>query len=155
MYMPMADTQDGDAAAAAAALAQAQVQAADAKPRLLNNPGPAGDVFKRLLDFGIAVTEVLPTAEPVFALCNTAWQKLEAQAQCDECVESLVDGLSSIHPLVAIVEKAAKLPHLQSTIRVLFRLIEDASRFIIEYHSEAGIGTFAWIEDAHRLIQST
>ncbi|KAG8742003.1 hypothetical protein FRC10_002120 [Ceratobasidium sp. 414] len=145
MYMPMEATQDGDAAAAAATLAQAQVRAADPKPRLLDNPGAARDVFKRLLDFGIVLTEVLPTAEPVFALCNTAWQKLEAQAQCDECVERLIDGLSSIHPLVAIVEKAAKLPRLQSTIKVLFRLIEDASRFIIEYHTKGGIGTFAWI----------
>ncbi|KAG8729283.1 hypothetical protein FRC10_004118, partial [Ceratobasidium sp. 414] len=71
------------------------------------------------------------------------YQKLEAQERCDECVEKLVDGLSSIHPLVAVVEKAAKMPHLQSTVKVLFRLIEDASRFIIEYHAEGGTGQTA------------
>ncbi|KAG9085570.1 hypothetical protein FRC06_003544, partial [Ceratobasidium sp. 370] len=129
-------TQDGDAAATT--LARAQVQAADPKRRLLDNLGPTREVIKTILDFGSAVAELHPTAKLVFGLCNTAWQKLEAQERCDECVERLINGLSSIHPLVAIVEKATKLPHLKSTVKVLFRLIEDASQFIIQYHTEGG-----------------
>ncbi|KAG8706351.1 hypothetical protein FRC08_001123 [Ceratobasidium sp. 394] len=129
-----------EGAAAATVLAQAQVHAADPKRRPLDNLGPTRDVIKTILDFGTAVAELHPTAKAVFALCNTAWQKLEAQEWCDECVTRLVNGLSSVEPLVAVVEKATKLPQLQSTVKVLFRLIEDASRFIIDYHTEGGTG---------------
>ncbi|KAG8712378.1 hypothetical protein FRC08_014672, partial [Ceratobasidium sp. 394] len=87
--------------------------------------------------------ELHPTAKAVLAICNTAWQKLEAQERCDESVEKLVTGLSGILPLVAIVEKAAKLPHLQSTVGSLLHLIEDASRFIVEYHTEGQTGQTA------------
>ncbi|KAG9073756.1 hypothetical protein FRC06_011170, partial [Ceratobasidium sp. 370] len=129
--------------ATASALERAKVRAANPKRGPLENLGPTREMIKTILDFGSAVAELHPTAKSVFALCNAAWQKLEAQERCDECVERLVDGLSSIHPLVAVVEKAAKLPHLQSTVKVLFRLIEDASWFIIQYHTEGGIGQTA------------
>ncbi|KAG9084402.1 hypothetical protein FRC06_004097, partial [Ceratobasidium sp. 370] len=133
------DPQPGaDAAATALAQAQAQAQAraANRQRRVLQKLGPARDAIKTILAFGSAVAELHPTAKAVLAICNTAWEKLEAQEQCDENVETLVAGLSSILPLVAMVEKAAKLPHLQSTVQNLLHLIEDASRFILEYHTE-------------------
>ncbi|KAG9091295.1 hypothetical protein FS749_016643 [Ceratobasidium sp. UAMH 11750] len=133
----MTTTQEGDAAATA--LAQARAQAAHPTRRPPHNLGPARDVIEKVLGFGNTVAGIHPTLGILFELCDTAWQKLEAQEQCDECVERLLAGLSSIHPLVAAVETAVKLPHLQSTVKVLFRLIEDASRFITDYHTEGGI----------------
>ncbi|KAG8687890.1 hypothetical protein FRC08_011718 [Ceratobasidium sp. 394] len=132
-----------DEDAAAAALARAQEQAAVRQRRVLEKLGPTRNAIKTILDFGTAVAELHPTAKAVFAICNTAWQKLEAQERCDESVERLVTGLSGILPLVAIVEKAAKLPHLQSTVGSLLHLIEDAARFIVEYHTEGQIGQTA------------
>ncbi|KAG8717291.1 hypothetical protein FRC08_007841, partial [Ceratobasidium sp. 394] len=128
---------------AAAALARAQEQAATRQRRVLEKLGPTRNAIKTILDFGTAVAELHPTAKAAFAICNTAWQKLEAQERCDESVERLVTGLSGILPLVAIVEKAAKLPHLQSTVGSLLHLIEDASRFIVEYHTERQTGQTA------------
>ncbi|KAG8729457.1 hypothetical protein FRC10_003886, partial [Ceratobasidium sp. 414] len=133
--------QDEDAAAAA--LAQAQVQAANRQRRVIQKLGPARNAIKTILDSGSAVAELLPTTKAVLDISNNAWQKLEAQDECDESVETLVAGLSSILPLVAMVEKAAKLPHLQSSVENLLHLIEDASRFIIEYHSERETGQVA------------
>ncbi|KAG8729755.1 hypothetical protein FRC10_003476, partial [Ceratobasidium sp. 414] len=132
--------QDEDAAAAA--LAQAQVQAGNRQRRVIQKLGPARNAIKTILDCS-AVAELLPTAKAVLDISNNAWQKLEAQDECDESVETLVAGLSSILPLVAMVEKAAKLPHLQSSVESLLHLIEDASRFIIEYYSEGEIGQVA------------
>jgi hypothetical protein len=68
------------------------------------------------------------------------FQKLEAQEQCDESVETLVGGLSSILPFVEIVKKAAKLPQLQTTVVALLALIEDASRFILNYNVDGAAG---------------
>ncbi|KAG9085429.1 hypothetical protein FRC06_003600, partial [Ceratobasidium sp. 370] len=130
-----------DKDAATATLAQAQ--AANRQHRVLQKLGPAREAIKTILAFGNTVAELSPTANAVLDVCNSAWQKLEAQEQCDESVETLVAGLSSILPLVAIVEKAAKLPHLQSTVENLLHLIEDASRFIIDYHTEGRIGQIA------------
>jgi hypothetical protein len=67
-------------------------------------------------------------------------QKLEQQEQCDETVERLVEGLSSILPFVKIVKKVARLSHLQKTVVALLNLIEDASRFIMEYNLDGGAG---------------
>ncbi|KAG8738084.1 hypothetical protein FRC10_007295 [Ceratobasidium sp. 414] len=55
---------------------------------------------------------------------------------CDAYVEMLMKGLSGILPFVKLVEKAARLPHLQSTVIELLHLIEDASRFIIGYNMD-------------------
>ncbi|KAG8736116.1 hypothetical protein FRC10_009699, partial [Ceratobasidium sp. 414] len=139
--VPGPRTQDEDAAATA--LAQAKIQAAHRQRRVIQKLGPARNAIKTILDSGSAVAELLPTAKAVFDISNSAWQKLEAQDECDESVETLVAGLSSILPLVAIVEKGAKLPHLQSSVESLLHLIEDASRFIIEYYSEGEIGQMA------------
>ena len=80
------------------------------------------------------------------ASCPTG-QKLEAQEECDESVEALLAGLSSILPLVAIVEKAAKLPRLKSIVGRLLQLIEDDSQFIIEYYTEGQTGMSACFYD--------
>jgi hypothetical protein len=65
---------------------------------------------------------------------------LEEQERCDETIERLVEGLSSILPFVEIVKKVATLSHLQKTIVALLNLIEDASRFITEYKLDGGAG---------------
>jgi hypothetical protein len=71
-------------------------------------------------------------------------QKLEAQERCDTSVEALVEGLSGILPFVEIVKKAAKLPQLQTTVASLLNLIEDASRFILDYNMDGAAGKRSW-----------
>jgi hypothetical protein len=65
---------------------------------------------------------------------------LEAQERCDETIQRLVAGLSIILPFVKLVEKVAKLSNLQKTDIALLNLIEDASRFIVEYKLDGGAG---------------
>ncbi|KAG8736205.1 hypothetical protein FRC10_009569 [Ceratobasidium sp. 414] len=75
-------------------------------------------------------------------ICNQAWTKPEAQEQCDASVESLIDGLASILPYIEAVKRAATLPQLQKTVASLIYLIEDASRFVIEYKLDGGAGVY-------------
>ena len=65
-------------------------------------------------------------------------QALEKQEQCDASVEKLVVDLAGMLPMVERVKKAATLPQLQVTVDTLMYLIEDASRFVIEYRTEGG-----------------
>jgi hypothetical protein len=76
------------------------------------------------------------------------FQKLEAQERCDASVETLVEGLSSILLFVGIVNKAAKLQQLQTTVAELLNLIEDASRFILDYNMDGAAGEYYWDHDA-------
>ncbi|KAG8736527.1 hypothetical protein FRC10_009213 [Ceratobasidium sp. 414] len=115
-----------------------KAQKADRQQRLLEKLGPTRNAIKTILDLGTAVAELHPAAKMALGICNQAWAKLEAQEQCDASVESLIDGLASIMPYVEAVKVAAKLPQLQRTVASLIHLIEDASRFIIEYKFDGG-----------------
>ena len=43
-------------------------------------------------------------------------------------------------PIVERVQQAAELPQLKSTVTKMMDLIEDASRFVVEYKSDGGSG---------------
>lgn len=55
-------------------------------------------------------------------------------------MEELVVGLAAMLPIVGRVKSAAKLPQLQDTTIKMMYLIEDASRFVVEYKSDGGPG---------------
>ncbi|KAG9091010.1 POC1 centriolar protein A, partial [Ceratobasidium sp. 370] len=124
-----------DEAAAATALARAQEQAANRQLALPDHLGQTHEAINTILEVVKGFAGLTPTSEAAFNLCTAAWKKLEVQGRCDESVKRLLDGLSSILPLVAMVEKATQLPHLKSTVKSLLDLIEEASQFIIDYHS--------------------
>ncbi|KAF8599366.1 hypothetical protein BDV93DRAFT_511759 [Ceratobasidium sp. AG-I] len=115
--------------------ALAGAQAMEKKTRLLERLGSTRDAFKTILDFGGAVAEIHPAARMVF-------KTLERQEQCDANVEKLVVGLASMLPLVELVKTAASLPQLRNTVETMMNLVEDASRFIVEYKSDAGPGKY-------------
>ena len=46
--------------------------------------------------------------------------------------------LAGMLPMVERVKKAATLPQLQATVETLMYLVEDASRFVIEYRTDGG-----------------
>ena len=48
--------------------------------------------------------------------------------------------LAGMLPMVERVKVAATLPLLQSTVTKMMSLIEDASRFVIEYRTDGGPG---------------
>jgi hypothetical protein len=73
---------------------------------------------------------------------NSTSQILERQEECDASVEKLVVGLASMLPLVQRVETAARMPQLRNTVEAMMNLIEDASRFVIEYKSDGGAGEY-------------
>ncbi|KAF8598225.1 hypothetical protein BDV93DRAFT_340546 [Ceratobasidium sp. AG-I] len=122
--------------AAGAALTKAQAR--EKKKRILERLGSTREALKAILDFGQAVSELHPAAKVAFGVCTLAWNALEKQEQCDASVEKLVVDLAGMLPMVDRVKKAATLPQLQDTVKTLMNLIEDASRFVIEYRTEGG-----------------
>ncbi|KAG9095228.1 hypothetical protein FRC06_010007, partial [Ceratobasidium sp. 370] len=111
------------------AKALAEAEAAERHTRVLGGLGSTRNTIKTIL-------ALMPVTEVAFAACAKAWEKLEMQKQCDANVERLMQGLSSIFPLIELVDKAARMPHLQSTIEALLNLIKDASRFIVGYNMD-------------------
>ena len=67
-------------------------------------------------------------------------QTLEKQEQCDASVEKLVMGLAGMLPHVDQVNELAKASELQKTVANMMILIEDASRFVVEYKSDGEPG---------------
>ncbi|KAG8765956.1 hypothetical protein FRC12_007180 [Ceratobasidium sp. 428] len=123
-----------------ALLKHASVQAKERQTRLLEKLGRARGAVKSVIDFGSAVAELHPIAKVVLGVVNKAWEKLEAQEQCDESVDRLIEGLISILSPVSTVEKVATSHGLKQTVKSILELIKDASQFVIEYHAEAGVG---------------
>ncbi|QRV96723.1 WD40 repeat-like protein [Ceratobasidium sp. AG-Ba] len=122
-----------------AAQALSHAQASPQKERFMEKLGAVRGVIKAVLDFGGAVAELDPRAKAVFAVVNKVWEKLEAQEKCDASVEALLDGLAGILPNAEAVQEAAKLKELRNTIEDMWKLIEDASRFIDDYRSKGEV----------------
>ncbi|KAF8598290.1 hypothetical protein BDV93DRAFT_547469 [Ceratobasidium sp. AG-I] len=134
--------------------ALAKAQAMGQKTRPLERLGPTRAVLKAILDGGEIISERIifnhdcfrqlnPVAKIVVSFCKIAWQTLEKQEECDASVEKLVVDLVRMLPFVDRIEKAAKLPQLQSTLRAMRDLIEDALEFIIKYKSDTGPGAYS------------
>ncbi|QRV78133.1 hypothetical protein RhiJN_06148 [Ceratobasidium sp. AG-Ba] len=100
---------------------------------MLGKLRPIRDSLSSIVTASRVVTDLLPVAEVVNALVNTALDKIAEQESCDANIEALLVGLSDIVPFIELVEKAARLPRLQSTILELLHLIKDASQFIVDY----------------------
>ncbi|KAG8701248.1 hypothetical protein FRC09_005483, partial [Ceratobasidium sp. 395] len=127
-------TSSSDEAVAAAVLSR--VQATERPKRPLEKLGPARSAIQKILEVGSAVTELEPTIKAAFDICTQPWEILEMQEQCDESIETLLDGLSGILPYVEIVKQAVKLPRLRENLTTLVYLIEDASRFVSQYKQD-------------------
>ncbi|KAG8783738.1 hypothetical protein FRC12_019396 [Ceratobasidium sp. 428] len=123
-----------------ALLQHASAQAKERQTRWLEKLGQARGAVKSVIDFGSAVAELHPIAKAVLGVVNNAWEKLEAQEQCDKSVDRLIDGLISILSPVSTVGKVATSHGLKQTVKSILELIKDASRFVIEYHAEGGVG---------------
>ncbi|KAG9091492.1 hypothetical protein FS749_016512 [Ceratobasidium sp. UAMH 11750] len=116
-----------------AAEALSNVQGMQQRKTLLEKLGQTRAAIEKIQRLGSTVVQLLPATEAALAICGKAWEKLEAQQECDRSIETLVEGLSDIFPYAEAVKKAAKLPQLQKNILALLSLIEDASRFIVDY----------------------
>ncbi|KAF8602032.1 hypothetical protein BDV93DRAFT_557803, partial [Ceratobasidium sp. AG-I] len=127
-----------EAAEKAPANALNEARLKEKKTRLLERLGPTRDALKTILEFGAAVSELHPAAKVAFGVCKVAWETLEKQERCDESVEKLLVDLAGMLPMIERVKKAAKLPELRDTVQTLMNLIEDASRFVIEYRTDGG-----------------
>ncbi|QRV79031.1 WD40 repeat-like protein [Ceratobasidium sp. AG-Ba] len=123
----------------AAVQALSHAQGSQPKERFLEKLKVARGVIEAVLGFGSAIAELDPRAKAVFAVVSKVWEKLEAQAKCDSSVESLLDGLSAILPSAQAVQEAAKLKELRETIEAMWKMIEDAARFIDDYRSKGEV----------------
>ncbi|QRV96748.1 hypothetical protein RhiJN_24766 [Ceratobasidium sp. AG-Ba] len=103
--------------------------------RLLEKLGPARNIIANVLELGSVVAELDPRAKAVFTVFSKAWEKLEAQEKCDASVETLVNGLFNILSTLDTVHSISRLHELRNIIEEMWKLIEDASWFIIEYRS--------------------
>ncbi|KAG8721191.1 hypothetical protein FRC09_008286 [Ceratobasidium sp. 395] len=83
------------------------------------------------------IAELNPIAKTTVALFKVALEALKKQTQLEELVEKLVTEMGDLLPLVAAMENRAKIQKLQDTTKELLLLVEDASRFVIEYMSDS------------------
>ncbi|KAG8680306.1 hypothetical protein FRC08_016397 [Ceratobasidium sp. 394] len=135
-------------------------------PSLLESMGRTRDAVETILKIGQSLAELNPIAKASVGLftqawevsrpqstaeqkrtpglCrrvvpdrhNPSWQTLKKQDQCDALVAKLVAEMGDVLPHVAAVEDHAKLANLQDTLKDPLLLVEDASRFVIEYKSD-------------------
>ncbi|CAE6415824.1 unnamed protein product [Rhizoctonia solani] len=105
-------------------------------PNVLDRLGKARPVFKSLLEFGQAVSELHPSAKLVFAVCVRAWEKLEEQEGYDESVQALIEGLIGMSELVSEVKNRTQLGPLKKTIEEVLVLIEDVAMFVVDRQSQ-------------------
>ncbi|KAG8770863.1 hypothetical protein FRC12_004014 [Ceratobasidium sp. 428] len=103
---------------------------------LLEKLGKTRAAIEKIGALGNTVAQLLPASEAALAICSKAWEKLEAQEDCDTSIKTLIEGLTDIFPHAEAVKKIAKLPQLQNIILSLLGLVEDASRFILEYKAD-------------------
>lgn len=65
---------------------------------------------------------------------------LEKREEHEKIVAELVVGMGNMLPLVDAVKDRAKIMKLEMTIIEILRLIEDTSRFVVEYMSRSQSG---------------
>ncbi|KAG9120492.1 hypothetical protein FRC07_003982 [Ceratobasidium sp. 392] len=68
-------------------------------------------------------------------------QALRDRGQCDVLVAKLVIEMEDVLQHVAAIRGHAKIAKLQDTIQEILLLVEDASRFVIEYRSDGATST--------------
>lgn len=81
-------------------------------------------------------------------ICLRDWQTLQHQDKCDRLVAELVIGMGHLLPFVDAVTDQAKVLELKTTITNMLHLIEDASRFVVEYKSDGAPGKYNVYADA-------
>ncbi|CAE6405829.1 unnamed protein product [Rhizoctonia solani] len=114
---------------------------------VLDRLGKARPVFKSMLQFGEIVSELHPSAKIVFAVCMSAWEKLEEQEGCDDTVQELIEGLTDISELVPDIKNRTRLSVLKKTVEDILVLVEDVAIFVVERQlqlSRNRVSTF-WI----------
>ncbi|KAG9123624.1 hypothetical protein FRC07_014479 [Ceratobasidium sp. 392] len=107
----------------------------DVSSGLLQSMGRTRNAVETILKIGQQLAELNPIAEVVVGLCTQALETLKKQDQCEAMVAKLVNEMGDVLSYVVAVEDHAKLAKLQDTIKELLELVEDASRFVIEYKS--------------------
>ncbi|KAG8694985.1 hypothetical protein FRC08_008138, partial [Ceratobasidium sp. 394] len=105
-------------------------------PSLLESLGRTRDAVETILKIGQSLAELNPVAKAVVKIFTHAWETLRKQDQCDALVAKLVEEMGDVLPHVAAVEDHAKLGNLRDTLKELLRLVEEASRFVVEYKSD-------------------
>ncbi|KAG8723658.1 hypothetical protein FRC09_002320 [Ceratobasidium sp. 395] len=105
-------------------------------PSLLASMGQARDKVHAMVKLGESLAELLPIAKPVVEVFTQAWETFTSQDQCETLVAELVTQMGDLLPYVAEVKDHAGATTLKDTIEKLLHLVEDASRFILQYVSE-------------------
>ncbi|KAG8694795.1 hypothetical protein FRC08_008255 [Ceratobasidium sp. 394] len=105
-------------------------------PSLLESMGRARDAVEMILKIGEQLADLNPIIKVSVALCTQAWETLKEQDRCDALIAKLVTEMGDVLPHVAAVKDYANLSNLQGTLKELLLLVEDASRFVVEYKSD-------------------
>ncbi|KAG9082943.1 hypothetical protein FS749_006451, partial [Ceratobasidium sp. UAMH 11750] len=110
------------------------------------------NIADAIMKIGRMVIELSPMAESAVRLCSQAWEILQQQARDDALVARLVDDMDRMITLVAAAEDHAKLLQLKTTIAEMLALVEDISRFVIDYKSNSTTFRMAVLADAQNRV---
>ncbi|KAG9084516.1 hypothetical protein FS749_005182 [Ceratobasidium sp. UAMH 11750] len=91
-------------------------------------------------------------AESAVRLCSQAWEVLQQQARDDALVARLVDDMDRMITLVAAAEDHAKLLKMKTIIAEMLALVEDTSRFVIDYQSHSTAFRMAVLADTQNRV---
>ncbi|KAG8723864.1 hypothetical protein FRC09_001443 [Ceratobasidium sp. 395] len=119
--------------------AQAQCAAntvVEMSPSLLASMGQAKDRVDAMIKIGQSLAELNPIAKAVVGVFTQVWETLKKQDQCETLVAEIVTQMGDMLPYLADVKDHARVASLKGTIERLLHLVEDASRFILQYMSE-------------------
>ncbi|KAG8786281.1 hypothetical protein FRC12_016753 [Ceratobasidium sp. 428] len=129
----MASKNDSQSAAQAQCAASIVVEMS---PSLLASIGQAKDKVDAMIKIGQSLAELNPIAKAVVGVFTQAWETLKKQDQCETLVAELVTQMGDLLPYMAEVKDHARVTILKNTIEKVLHLVEDASRFILQYMSE-------------------
>ncbi|KAG8720369.1 hypothetical protein FRC09_009675 [Ceratobasidium sp. 395] len=104
----------------------------DMSPKVLDSMRQTQGAVDTILN----VSQNIPEVGSVVEVCKKACEVLRERAHCDALVAKLVSEMGDVLQHVGVIENHAKIAKLRDTIKELLLLVEDASRFVIEYKSD-------------------
>ncbi|KAG8725396.1 hypothetical protein FRC09_000037 [Ceratobasidium sp. 395] len=138
----------GESRIRAQAAQEVATKVVDMSPKILDSMRQTQGAVNTILN----VSQNIPEVESVVEVCKKAREIMNERVYCDALVTRLVIEVGDVLQHVGAIENHAKIAKLRDTIKELLRLVEDASRFVIEYKSDGAAGTMGICDEPKAYI---
>ncbi|THH05691.1 hypothetical protein EW146_g9832 [Bondarzewia mesenterica] len=114
---------------------------------VLDRLGKSRQFVEILLDFGVAASELHPTAKAVLAAVKVLHDRLKNQQTSDGMLIDLVHNMTYALRYVEVVHQFAQLAELKTAMDEVKSLVERTSNFVAQYASRGGTRTLTSSSD--------